>query len=310
VEAAAAVPANGGETAVAAASANGKANGNGKATNGNGKATNGNGKATNGNGKATNGNGNAADDNGAVLASGKAANGNGKAVNGNGAAAANGKAANGGGAAVAAAPANGGAAAGGGAAAPAAAADDADAEAAKLTLKEQRAEIARLKAEVEQQKKELAVLKSSTKEVEEVHLRGGAAENPLMNGGRLDTVYFPPNTSRPTVVFSLPVLDEVGDKMRSDNSLVVSIRGYAAPAGTADGQRIVSETRARYCADYLNKKYGVDYERMTIEWYGATKKPEKTGVYNENGLYRAVELVTRTKDGLEMSATEISARKR
>ena len=137
-------------------------------------------------------------------------------------------------------------------------------------------------------------------------------DNPLINGGRLDTVYFPPNTARPTVVFSLPVLDEVGEKMRGDPNLVVSIRGYAAPAGTADGQRIVSETRARYCADYLNKKYGVDYERMTIEWFGATKRPEKMGAYNESGLYRAVELVTMPKDGLEMnvSATEVSAKNR
>jgi hypothetical protein len=43
---------------------------------------------------------------------------------------------------------------------------------------------------------------------------------------------------------------------------------------------------------------------MTIEWFGAAKKPEQSAAYDQKGLYRAAELVTKVKSNTVSSASE------
>ena len=197
-------------------------------------------------------------------------------------------------------------------------------------IEDKRATVAGLKGEVVQQKNELASIgdnpvidkktldeiRKSTGDVRTVQLKGGAAENPVSAGAKLDTVYFFPDMSKPMIMYSLPIVDEVGRKLQQNKDLVVSIRGYAAPAGTKDGQMIISESRARYCAEYLSKNFGISYDRMTIEWYGSSKKPEGSAAYNKEALYRAVELVVRpqntltwNKDNVEITQGNAPAKK-
>jgi outer membrane protein OmpA-like peptidoglycan-associated protein len=141
---------------------------------------------------------------------------------------------------------------------------------------------------------EQTALRELQKSTGAVNAKDGAAAavHAAQPGARTDTVYFFPNVTAPMVVFSLPVVDEVGRRLKENPNLVVFIRGYSAPAGNPEGQKIVSESRARYTAGYLHDHFGIPFDRMTIEWFGAAKKPEQAGVYRDNGLSRAVELIT------------------
>ncbi|MDR0551929.1 MAG: OmpA family protein [Spirochaetaceae bacterium] len=176
-------------------------------------------------------------------------------------------------------------------------------EALKKAMEDQRAEIAALKKALEDQKNELAntnaqnegdktTLRELQKSTGGVRSSNGELSYETLPGARLDTVYFFPDMTQSVITYSLPVVDEVGRRLKENPNLTVTIRGYAAPAGSTEGQMVVSESRARYSANYLNKNYGVSLDRITIEWYGATKRPEQTGQYKDIGLYRAVELVT------------------
>jgi outer membrane protein OmpA-like peptidoglycan-associated protein len=69
-------------------------------------------------------------------------------------------------------------------------------------------------------------------------------------------------------------LDAAGEELRASAALGVTLRGYTAPYSTPGAQRALSETRARYCAEYLEREYGIERERITIEWYGADSLPE------------------------------------
>ena len=69
-------------------------------------------------------------------------------------------------------------------------------------------------------------------------------------------------------------LDKLGELMQARPELTVTLRGYAAPFGTAGGRANLSEARARYCIDYLADNYRLDPERFDIEAFGAEKPPE------------------------------------
>jgi outer membrane protein OmpA-like peptidoglycan-associated protein len=70
-----------------------------------------------------------------------------------------------------------------------------------------------------------------------------------------------------------PALDEAGQLLRSDPALRVTLRGYAAPFGTEEGQAALSAARSWHCAEYLMRHYGVAEGRMNIEFYGADETP-------------------------------------
>jgi outer membrane protein OmpA-like peptidoglycan-associated protein len=111
------------------------------------------------------------------------------------------------------------------------------------------------------------------------------------DGALSGTIYYRPDETRSPVLYSIPTLDAVGKKLHDNQALTVTVRGYAAAAGTVYGQRAVSEQRAKYCADYLNLKWEVAYERMRLEWYGAARKPGSAGQYSDESYNRAVDLV-------------------
>jgi outer membrane protein OmpA-like peptidoglycan-associated protein len=101
---------------------------------------------------------------------------------------------------------------------------------------------------------------------------GTTAEPPEPAGRVLMVLYFPADTAVP-VPSHLVELDGAAELLREYPAAGVTLRGYAAPYGTPEGQRALSEARARFCEGYLREQ-GVDGGRITTEWYGAEKLPE------------------------------------
>ena len=86
-----------------------------------------------------------------------------------------------------------------------------------------------------------------------------------------------------------PVLDEAGRRLQANRALHITLRGYTAPFGTAEGRATLSAARARYCMEYLKRSFGIADARITIEYYGAERAPELTDATWES--YRCVELI-------------------
>jgi outer membrane protein OmpA-like peptidoglycan-associated protein len=86
-----------------------------------------------------------------------------------------------------------------------------------------------------------------------------------------------------------PILDEAGRRLRSNPGLRITLRAYAAPFGTADGQVAVSAARAWFCVEYFMRQYGIAEARMKIEYYGAERAPEFVDANWES--YRCVEFL-------------------
>ncbi|MDR2468784.1 MAG: OmpA family protein [Spirochaetaceae bacterium] len=170
----------------------------------------------------------------------------------------------------------------------------------KREVRQQKEELAGMAVTLEEERKALEGLKRLTGRVKTIEL----GEDAMTPGSKIDTVYFFPNVASPMVMYSLPVVDEVGRHLQADSGLEVAIRGYSAPAGSPENQVIISESRARYCAEYLNKNFGIAYNRMSIEWFGAEKRPEQSNFYDngKEGFFRAVELVTRPRAGSTTTA--------
>jgi outer membrane protein OmpA-like peptidoglycan-associated protein len=99
-------------------------------------------------------------------------------------------------------------------------------------------------------------------------------------------LYFTEDTALPV---RLAELDAAGELLRSRQDLRVTLRGYTAPYGTQAGQLRLSEERARFCAEYLEKEWGIETERITVEWYGADRLPETSD--GEEWRRRCVEIV-------------------
>ena len=101
-------------------------------------------------------------------------------------------------------------------------------------------------------------------------------------------VYFPPDETVPFQQY-LSVLDDAGVLLLSNPALHITLRGYSAPFSTAGGQENVSRQRAEYCADYLTENFGIEKERIAVEYYGANAKPEFAD--NTWDSYRCAELI-------------------
>ncbi|GHV87665.1 hypothetical protein AGMMS50267_00250 [Spirochaetia bacterium] len=163
-------------------------------------------------------------------------------------------------------------------------------------LEQERLEIAAMKAEIEKQKTALAaentgVVRSTT-----------TINQYTLEDNKLDTIYYGPNETKEPLLYSVPTLDAVGKKLTENSELMVTVRGYAAAAGTPAGQREISEKRAKYCADYLIDRYRIRKDRIVVEWFGASKKPETANGHEGKTLERAVELIVSPR------TTQISGR--
>jgi flagellar motor protein MotB len=104
----------------------------------------------------------------------------------------------------------------------------------------------------------------------------------------LETVYFETNNA---VMFEQyrPILDEAGRRLQANTELRITLRGYTAPFGMAEGRAALSLARARYCRDYLKNSFDIAEERIIVEYYGAGKTPEFADETWES--YRCVELI-------------------
>ena len=103
-----------------------------------------------------------------------------------------------------------------------------------------------------------------------------------------NTVYFEADSVRMIERYRA-ILNEAGRMLRADPDLRITLRAYAAPFGTVEGQVAVSAARAWFCVEYFMRQYGIAEERMKIEFYGAEKMPESADETWES--YRCVELI-------------------
>jgi len=71
-----------------------------------------------------------------------------------------------------------------------------------------------------------------------------------------------------------PVLDDVGQRLRANPALRITLKGYTAPHGTEEGMTALSAARSWYCVEYLMRNYGIAEDRMNIEFYGADDPAE------------------------------------
>jgi outer membrane protein OmpA-like peptidoglycan-associated protein len=103
-----------------------------------------------------------------------------------------------------------------------------------------------------------------------------------------NAVYFEADSARMIERYRT-VLNEAGRLLRSDPDLRITLRAYAAPFGTVEGQVAVSAARAWFCVEYFMRQYGIAEARMKIEFYGAEKMPESADDTWES--FRCVELI-------------------
>jgi outer membrane protein OmpA-like peptidoglycan-associated protein len=154
--------------------------------------------------------------------------------------------------------------------------------------------------EVSQFKTQLSLLKEQAREspkkapqklqpsviAEPAKKPGGALTNVGKN--LLNTIYFGPDQ---TNIIDMQTLSMVGNKMQANPEMEITVRGYSAAAGTVNGQMRVSEERARNCAEFLMINYGIDSERIKIEWVGASERPRTAGDESAMSACRAVEVI-------------------
>jgi len=110
----------------------------------------------------------------------------------------------------------------------------------------------------------------------------------LERGRILNAVYFEPDTVIMIESYR-SLLDDTGLILREDPSLLITLRGYAAPAGTAEYLIALSRERAILCGNYLVNNYGIAQNRITIEYFGADQAPEFAGANLET--WRCVEVI-------------------
>ena len=101
-------------------------------------------------------------------------------------------------------------------------------------------------------------------------------------------VYFEPDTDV-LLANQLPVLGAIGRQLAADPGLRLLLRAYAAPFGTAEGRREVSDARAVFCRNFFLRNYNIAADRITYESYGAERTPENVTADWES--YRCTELI-------------------
>jgi|GEM_PF-3537372 len=104
----------------------------------------------------------------------------------------------------------------------------------------------------------------------------------------LNAVYFEAN-SVVMIERYRPVLHELGARLRDNPNLQVLMRAYAAPLGDAEMARVLSAARGWYCMEYLAANFGIAWNRMRTEFFGAERAPEFAGANWES--FRVVEFI-------------------
>ena len=86
----------------------------------------------------------------------------------------------------------------------------------------------------------------------------------------LDTIYFDPAKTNinPTAA---KALDRNGMILKENPQLKVEIGGHTDATGNEKAQQAISEKRAQSAMKYLQDKFNIPENRMTVKGYGATK---------------------------------------
>jgi len=128
----------------------------------------------------------------------------------------------------------------------------------------------------------------------------GISVKPFMLGGSIarqierssplqNPVYFESNSAAINEQY-ISVLDETGQRLSENPSLRITLRAYHAPDGIerqvrrSNGDPMLSQARASFCAEYLAQNYGIDSSRISIVYREAG---------NRNELYRCVDFIVR-----------------
>jgi len=103
-------------------------------------------------------------------------------------------------------------------------------------------------------------------------------------------IYFEADRGTKVIRQSVPLLREAGRRLKENPQTSVTLRGYAAPTGTAEGQITISAARVWYCVEYLKYDCGIAENRIHMQFYGA---PEEMSLSEDVLLQmrRRVELI-------------------
>jgi outer membrane protein OmpA-like peptidoglycan-associated protein len=122
-----------------------------------------------------------------------------------------------------------------------------------------------------------------------VGLSGATPANGTVFAGLVRTVYFNPDTAR-MLAPSQKVLNQLGEQLKSNQNMKITVRGYCAPIGNEAGRTALSKERAAAVANVLQRSFGVDEQQITLEWYGSEKRPTSSQDW-DIASFRAVELI-------------------
>jgi outer membrane protein OmpA-like peptidoglycan-associated protein len=82
-------------------------------------------------------------------------------------------------------------------------------------------------------------------------------------------VYFEADRGTRIINSDLSQLREAGRRLRDNPQMRVTLRGFATPSGTKDGQITRSAARVWFCVEYLKREYGIREERIRMAFFGA-----------------------------------------
>jgi outer membrane protein OmpA-like peptidoglycan-associated protein len=85
-----------------------------------------------------------------------------------------------------------------------------------------------------------------------------------------DTIYFDPNKTNINPI-AAKALDRNGMILKENPKIKVMIEGHNDTVGSPKVNQIISEKRAQSAKKYIQDKFGISGDRMTVKGYGATK---------------------------------------
>jgi len=102
-------------------------------------------------------------------------------------------------------------------------------------------------------------------------------------------IYFEADRGANVLAQSWPLLQEAGRLLHENPQARVTLRGYAAPSGTSEGQAAVSAARVWFCVEYFKRVCNIAENRIQMQFFGAEEKPVSAAA--EWQLRRRVELI-------------------
>jgi len=120
-------------------------------------------------------------------------------------------------------------------------------------------------------------------------------------------LYFEADRATKAIGRSMHLLREIGRLLRENPETHVTIRGFAAPAGTNESQMAISAARVWFCAEYLKSEFDISDHRVFMQFFGSEEIEAPEDI--EWKLRRRVELIVedsykKDKPGMAVVKTE------